>query len=148
MNTTHMLTDWPDLENFSWQQISLNTKKRLRLVLFWFWFDFALHLLALLLSHNAKLIDWESHFQMFRTITISKYASREELLQSAMKAFVVTQVSRLLIVKHFWTRCLYKRWKWNCIKNFSFRTRKTSIFLMWMDLMKVYILWISLLDHG
>ena len=29
---------------------------------------------------------------MFRTITISKYASREELLQSAMKAFVVTQV--------------------------------------------------------
>ena len=35
MNTTHMLTDWPDLENFSWQQISLNTKKKLHLVLFY-----------------------------------------------------------------------------------------------------------------
>merc|ERR1719220_799721 len=29
-----------------------------------------------------------------RTVTISKYASREELLQSAMKAFVVTQNSQ------------------------------------------------------
>jgi len=47
-------------------------------------------------EESIKVYDGYSSLRkrLFRTITISKYASREELLQSAMKAFVVTQNSQ------------------------------------------------------
>ena len=34
--------------------------------------------------------------RLFRTITVNKYSSKEELLASAMKAFVVSQVGNSL----------------------------------------------------
>ena len=52
----------------------------------------------LIVSETIKVYDGYNSLRkrMFRTVTVNKHCSKDELLLAAMRAFVVTQVRRTL----------------------------------------------------